>query len=318
MPDLWAEHVSRYEFAKLFAAGKRVLDVGCGTGYGTALLASAAVEAMGFDVSREAIQYAKLHFPAAEFCVGSASAFPSANASFDVVTVFEVIEHVSEWQTLIEESARVLRPGGVFLISTPNKVYYTETRKGVGPNPFHVHEFELTEFEAALTQRFAFVRILGQNRQEAMVFEGACEQRGRAFFAQETAKGDAHFFLAVCAAQPLEIPCFAYVANTGNLLREREGHIGLLQEQIDENRAAHLRLLEEHERLEAELQKQNAWAMGLDRELDSARTKLDQVHGELQQRTQWAQQLDAELQHTKRSKWFRLGRVLGLGPKPGQ
>ncbi|MGH9582310.1 MAG: methyltransferase domain-containing protein [Bryobacteraceae bacterium] len=303
-PDLWNEHISRYRFAAVFAAGKRVLDAGCGTGYGTAILAAVAKETAGFDISREAIEYASSHYPEARFLAGSAEAFPAGDGSADLVTAFEIIEHLTGWGKLVEEAHRVLAPGGMFLVSTPNKVDYAEARKGSGPNPFHVYEFELAAFKDVLAGVFPFVRILGQNQQEAIVFAGEqAESAGLAFVADAPRLEAAQFFLAVCAKQPVEIPSFIYAGGAGNLLRERE-----------------------------------RWALSLDRELGDARAKIDELHRELEERTGWARGLESELAAARQdlqaaegraarlmrerdlvrsSRWVRLGRRLNLGPDLG-
>lgn len=300
-PELWHEHVSRYRFAALFVAGKRVLDAGCGSGYGTALLAAVATEAIGFDISGEAIEYASAHYPQARFVTGSASEFPAADGSADLVTAFEIIEHLPGWEKLVEEAHRVLAPDGLFLVSTPNKLDYAEARREIGPNPFHVHEFELAAFEHALTGIFPFVRILAQNRQQSIVFAGdQSESPGLAFVPGSPHLQDAQFFLAVCANEPVEIPSFIYAEDTANLLRERE-----------------------------------RWAQSLDCELTAARSKIGSLHHELDERTNWAQALASDLEdmrqklqaaesHAARlmqerefirsSRWLRLGRKLNLGP----
>ena len=299
--DLWNEHVARYRFAAVFAAGKRVLDVGCGAGYGTGLLAEVAHEATGFDISPDAVHYALSHYPAARFLIGSALDFPVRSASFDVITAFEVIEHLADWPRLLEEANRVLAPGGVFLVSTPNKPDYAQARQQAGPNPFHVHEFERTEFEQALASVFPFVRLLAQNQQEAIVFAGEqTKSSGLSFVADRPRLEEAQFFLAICTKAPLDIPCFAYASSASNLLRERE-----------------------------------RWALGLDRELGIARERINGLLQELEERTSWARSLEAEwnaaraaltsaearlarlLQEReliRASRWLRLGRALHLGP----
>ena len=128
--DLWAEHIARYAFAARLSDEARVLDIGCGAGYGTAELAQRALSATGVDISSDAIVYAAEHYPIpnARFLAASATAIPFPSASFDLITAFEVIEHLDNWHELLMEARRVLHPNGMFLVSTPNKLYYAESR----------------------------------------------------------------------------------------------------------------------------------------------------------------------------------------------
>jgi 2-polyprenyl-3-methyl-5-hydroxy-6-metoxy-1,4-benzoquinol methylase len=170
--DLWSEHIARYAFAARFAGQLRVLDIGCGTGYGTAQLAQHARSAVGIDVSADALVYARQHYqiPNTTFLTASATAIPFQRASFDLITAFEVIEHLDDWRDVLVEARRLLDPGGMFLVSTPNKLYYAESRANQGPNPFHTHEFEFSEFRDALAVVFPTVTILLQNRLESQAF----------------------------------------------------------------------------------------------------------------------------------------------------
>lgn len=314
-PDLWNEHVSRYHFAALFAAGKSVLDAGCGTGYGTALLAGQAAEAVGFDISPEAVSYAAANYPGARFLVGPADAFPAPDGAVDLVTAFEVIEHLPDWQALIEEAHRVLKQDGVFLVSTPNQLYYSETRAEAGPNPFHVQEFELPAFEEALARVFPFVRILAQNHQECILFAGEqASEPGLSFTATAPDLAQAHFFIAVCGRKPVEIPAFAYLASSANLLREREHYIRSLNAELFEARVQHATLLEAHRRLEEELNRQNTWAVSLDQEVDSARTEILLTRTERNVARGELERLKRERRLAASSRWLRLGRKFNVGP----
>ena len=128
--DLWNEHFARYSLARLYSEQKRVLDVGCGAGYGTAHLAQSAAAVEAIDISPEAIGYARRHYPVANIAYLNASAaeLPFRDASFELVTAFEVIEHLQDWPRLLSEAARVLAPEGLALISRPNRLYYTQSR----------------------------------------------------------------------------------------------------------------------------------------------------------------------------------------------
>lgn len=328
-PDLWNEHVARYHFAALFAPGRTVLDIGCGSGYGTDLLAGCAHQAVGCDISLEAIAYARARTSNGHFLVASASALPQRYESFGLVTAFEVIEHLQDWTGLILEAARVLSANGVFLVSTPNKTYYAETRGEAGPNEFHEHEFELEEFHEALAEVFPYVHILGQNHQASVVFSSAeTPLKGNAFVPALSDCSSAHFFVAVCSKEPVEIPSFAYIPATFNLLRERERHIRLLQAELQEARAEHASLLSIHRSLNCELEERNEWARGLDRELLANTMEMRRRAAESQKisdrfaalRKENGELLNAleELQNAlekvRKSFWLRVGRALDIGP----
>ncbi len=310
-PSLWDEHVSRYSFATGLAAGKRVLDVGCGTGYGAACLAEMATYTLGFDISPEAVDYATLHYGAkAKFVVGSAESFPKEIGSFDLITAFEVIEHLADWPRLLSEANRVLADEGLFLVSTPNKTYYGEARQCEGPNPFHIHEFEYEEFREVLKACFPHVRILAQNRVEAFTFFGErSAPSGTATFAEAAEDvSDAHFYIAICGRQPVPALSYAYVPHEGNLLRERERHIQMLQQELEtlsEERGVAAGQLAQ---FESDLEARGKWIAGLEqqildhqRERDAALAALKTAENELEQRTNWANQLQHE--HTERTEW---------------
>ena len=303
-PALWHEHVSRYMYAAGVARGKRVLDAGCGTGYGTACLGRLAASALGFDISEDAIAFASRHYgKQAGFRTGSAEQFPEEDGGFEMVTAFEVIEHLQNWPKLIEEANRVLTGDGLFLVSTPNKAYYAETRGGSGPNPFHVHEFDYDEFRAALTAVFPHVAILGQNRTEAFTFraEEAAESSWVDFGEVTEPVADAHFYLAVCSKQAFRAPASVYVPGTGNLLRERERHIALLEQQIEEVHRDRTTLLVEHRRMEESVRKRTEWAQQLDgdvrdalRQRDETLEQLHKIEKELDARTAWICKLGSD------------------------
>ena len=163
LPEVWgtavlgAEHHARYRLAAQLAAGRTVLDAGCGVGWGTALLLVAgARSATGIDISSEAIADAHAREPRATFAVGDLRCLPLSDRRFDLITCFEAIEHVEDPQRAFDELARMLAPGGVLLVSSPNPRVYPPG------NPFHVHEFAPEELYEELAARFSSVTLWQQ------------------------------------------------------------------------------------------------------------------------------------------------------------
>jgi SAM-dependent methyltransferase len=321
--DLWAEHLSRYAFAARWASNARALDIGCGAGYGTAELAAQARFAIGIDLSPEATAHARAAYPLANvrFVPASATTLPFADASFHLVTAFEVIEHLESWRGLLVEARRVLHPNGVFLVSTPNKQYYTESRGRTGPNPFHTHEFEFDEFQNALAEFFPHSAVLLQNHLEAFAFYrdgGNPNVQGRLDGIRGTPQ-DAHFFLGVCFQRNTPPPGgYLFVHQGSNVLRERERHITSLQQELAEVRAQFAALMLAHDKLNQHLEEQNRWALRAEGDLAAARERIRVVQDELEDRTRWALQMSARLETYDASRWIRLGRRLNFGPKFGE
>ena len=224
-PDQLSEHVARYRFAEAMAKGQRVLDAGCGVGYGAALLADVAATVYALDCADEAVRHGRDAHPRVQFVAGDCEALPFSNQSLDLVVAFEVIEHLSGWERFVQESARVLAPSGALLVSTPNRPYYRASREK--PNPFHVHEFDYEEFRAALDGTFSRCAVYLENHSPAITLTSNGSRPARAYF--ETSRNDpheAHFFLAVCSMAATELPPdLAYVAESGNVLKDRESHI---------------------------------------------------------------------------------------------
>ena len=161
--EIWMEHWHRYHFASRWAEGKRVLDVACGEGYGSALLARRAAHVTGVDVSPQAIDHAKRAYADRanlEFVCASCTTLPLADASVDVAITFETIEHIAEQDQFLDELARVLKPDGVLVLSCPNKLEYSDKRNY--QNEFHVKEMYRDELERMVKARFAEAQWYGQ------------------------------------------------------------------------------------------------------------------------------------------------------------
>ena len=161
--EIWVEHWHRYHFAARWCRGKRVLDVACGEGYGSALLARSAAHVTGVDISPEAVAHAKKSYAQlanTDFVCAPCTALPLPDASVDVAVTFETIEHIAEQAGFLQELARVLKPDGVLVLSCPNKLEYSDKRGFA--NEFHVKELYRDELAALVGARFAHLAWYGQ------------------------------------------------------------------------------------------------------------------------------------------------------------
>ena len=306
--DLLNEHLARYTFAARLVRGKRVLDAGCGAGYGSAELAHAALSVVGVDRAPEAIEFARANYrlPNLSFEESSVVSLPHPDGSFDLVVAFEVIEHLEQWNDFLLEARRVLSPNGQFIVSTPNKLYYTESRGQDGANPFHVHEFAFKEFTEALTDVFPFVSMFLENHVEGVSFQPY--ERGNTVEvrvdAGDPAPDESHFFLAVCAHRPqLGNPTFVYIPRAANVLRERERHIALLESELltknawlEKSVAEHAELMRQFAELQGALEKSNLWAGQLNQEVTERGARIESLQAELAEEQEKAVQAIAELQ----------------------
>ncbi|HXE51560.1 MAG TPA: class I SAM-dependent methyltransferase, partial [Tepidisphaeraceae bacterium] len=156
------EHLHRYLSAERLAPGKDVLDIACGEGYGSAILARSARKVFGVDISAEAVDHARRHYVLdnLDFRPGSASAIPLPDKSIDLVVSFETIEHHDQHDAMMAEIKRVLRPSGVLLISSPDKRVYSELPNYT--NPYHVKELSRSEFFELLQRYFSNITGYGQ------------------------------------------------------------------------------------------------------------------------------------------------------------
>lgn len=155
-------HLRAYDEAVRHAAGRDVLDVGCNTGYGTMRFVPVARRVVGVDVSPRAIEAAqgRASDGRPEFVVTSGFKLPFHDASFDLVTSFQVLEHVPDPSVFLAELSRVTRPGGSVILATPNAA--TRLFPGMTPwNRFHVREYRADELAAVLAGAFASAEVLG-------------------------------------------------------------------------------------------------------------------------------------------------------------
>jgi SAM-dependent methyltransferase/anti-anti-sigma regulatory factor len=293
-PDLYNEHLSRYYFAQPLVKGRLALDLGCGTGFGAAILARSARKVLGLDISKESVAFARENYvaPNLEFFVSDSNRLAVCSGSIDTVVCMEVIEHLPDQEALMEEVCRVLRPEGILVISTPNRIYYTEERGEV--NPFHVKEFDFREFSTFLKNYFDWVDIVFQNH-VASIFIGDTGSYKGARFQVEYPVTDpertANYFVGVCSkAAALHPTCkpLVYLPSAANVLRERETYIRTLQARERELAERVLQQQREHD-------VQSQWCQALNQELQEFQKQYRALEQEFRERTGWAERLSAEV-----------------------
>lgn len=162
--EIAVEHLSRYKAVSDIVKGKSVLDLACGDGYGSFIIAENAKYVLGIDISQETIDSASKKYIKENltFQQGSADQIPIKDGQFDVVISFETVEHLPSLvqKKFLQEIRRVLRPDGILIMSTPDKKLYSDARNYC--NKFHIKEFYRDEFEQFLKQFFSQIAILEQ------------------------------------------------------------------------------------------------------------------------------------------------------------
>jgi ubiquinone/menaquinone biosynthesis C-methylase UbiE len=241
-----AEHLVRYLWAAGAVEDREVLDAGCGTGYGCALLAEhgGARHCLGVDISEEAVAEARAAHGSderLEFEVGDVTALALPDASVDVVTCFETIEHVTgeAQRLLLGECARVLRPGGALLLSSPNRDQYPPG------NPHHLRELTAEELRALLSELFGHVVLVRQHNwlasaildddSFALPADDLDVEVGKL---QGRSPGAELYTLAVCSDEPVSLPPSRALLTHGLEVRRWIEEIELHKQGHDETRRA--------------------------------------------------------------------------------
>lgn len=160
----WGEHIHRYEeAAKIIGKDqKTILDIACGTGFGSHYLTTLGHKVVGADISEIAIKECSQKYKAInlEYKVMDGTSIPNENEYFDVVISFETIEHTKDFVKMLNEFKRVVKRNGLIIISTPN--FLVNSPDGYVVNPYHTQEWEFEEFKKILTDVFKSVQLFGQ------------------------------------------------------------------------------------------------------------------------------------------------------------
>lgn len=207
------EHLHRYFMAKEYAKDKIALDIASGEGYGTAMLAEIANYVYGVDISAEAVAYAREKYSKiknVEFLEGNCAAIPLPDDSVDFVCSFETIEHHDHHCEMMQEVVRVLKPDGVFMISSPDKFVYSDSVKY--KNPFHVKELYKHEFETLIRSYFDNVVFHCQKVLYGSIVGGLSEDTFLHFQMEDGQRiksqlAGAPYLLALASKSELPLPC---------------------------------------------------------------------------------------------------------------
>lgn len=168
---MYLRHLAAYRFAQSMAEGRWVLDLGCGAGYGSIIIAHTAKEVVALDVAPESLPAAEPDAATIGFVAGDSLQLPLRDKVFDLVVSFQVIEHIWDETRYLDEIERVLTRGGLFILSTPNKALRLLPFQPPF-NPYHVREYNCHSLKKALRRRFAEVSIWGlRGTSEIMAIE---------------------------------------------------------------------------------------------------------------------------------------------------
>jgi SAM-dependent methyltransferase/glycosyltransferase involved in cell wall biosynthesis/archaellum component FlaC len=216
-PQNHYEHLQRYYFAAQFAAGCKVLDLGSGEGYGADILAVAAKEVVGVDISPEVVEWANQRYRRTNlsYLCGSAADIPIQGESMlDLVVCFEMIEHIADQQALLREAKRLLKPEGLLIVSTPNKSVYSDEPQY--QNPFHMRELYIPDFRRLIESFFPYASYMGQRVHSAAAMwpldesatktcEIVVERRKDTFVPVEAGEKSPMYVVAVASQKPLPV-----------------------------------------------------------------------------------------------------------------
>jgi SAM-dependent methyltransferase len=238
--------------------GRRVLDAACGEGYGSALLARAADSVLGLDMSEQALAHARARYGDANnlrferMDCTRLDVVPAA--SFDLIVSFETLEHVEAHEEMLDGFARLLAPGGLLLISTPDRHNYSDVAGF--DNEHHVRELYRNEFESLLDARFAHKRLYAHK----LLFQSAMWDLARGGdFAAATMHEDGSiaaaleypplYYVAVCAREADAIDALPALSLFGDSSESVYSHYN---GEVRKNMHAGHRILELEQQLEQE------------------------------------------------------------------
>jgi O-antigen biosynthesis protein len=307
-PLLALEHYHRYHFASRFARNRRILDIGCGEGYGSAFLAQQANAVIGIDRDQATIGHARNKYssiPNLTFEVGNCEEIRKDEQSFDMAVSFELLEHLDPDNQVkfLQSVQRMLKPDGLFLVSSPERDEYAATYQA--RNEFHKHEMTVTELKAFLCTFFRHVQFCGQRVLSYSTMWQLEDWRDTPFhfhcrkdLLQEIPSGESFasplYLIALCSNAPLPADAAAesnslYMdVSNSDQTKDFSGWAQRLNSEVQKNR-------ESIRNLEWQLEERTAWALDQDNRIQVQRERILTLDKELEDRTRWALSLESEV-----------------------
>ncbi|MEH1903250.1 MAG: glycosyltransferase [Nostoc sp.] len=307
------EHLHRYALCVDYVAGKTVLDIACGEGYGCALFASTAKSVVGVDINSEVVDYATNEYSThnnVRFIVGSCDSVPLSDNSVDVVTSFETIEHHDKHEEMMQEIKRVLKPDGVLIISSPNRLTYSDEPKY--SNPFHVKELYYDELAALLRRYFGYVEIYGQRiaigsfifeleNSKANVFK-AYTTDGNQVEQKVSSLNAPIYFFAVCSNKSFTTKPnidSVYIDSQDDFLKLMEIGLHQTQTELERSQSQLQETQTQFERSQSQLQETQAEFERSHSQLQETQAEFERSHSQLQETQAELERSQSQLQQTQ-------------------
>ncbi len=300
------EHLHRYALSIELARDKQVLDIASGEGYGSASLSKFARSVVGVDIDSKAVEYANQKYgdrPNLEFVVGACEAIPLPSQSVDIVTSFETIEHHTKHEEMMQEIKRVLQPGGLLIISSPNRLTYSDLPEY--SNPFHVKELYDYQFISLLNRHFKHVKIYGQRLATgSFVFplKETIQPKFNAYTFDESEVNQKVcsleapiYFIALCSDEVTNVqPAIdsIYIDKPDDLFKENQVALAEFQSQLHQTKA----LLSQYQ---SQLHQTEVILMQCQSQLQHTESVLEQSQSQLQHTESVLEQSQSQLHQTQ-------------------
>lgn len=303
--DLFLEHVSRYMFASSIVGGKTVLDMGCGCGYGSYHLArSGAASVLGIDLSEEAIEYCRNNYTHEGLVYKTHNILDTGleDESFDTIVSFEVFEHVDSPERLLSEVKRLLKPEGVFVVSTPNVRTYVAGGEN-GDNIYHVKEYTPEEFQGFLAGEFPRIYYYSQSHAGGQAIVPAMEANGvtgiEAGVRLVRSPVGSTWGESVPMAASLE-KCAYMIAlcrpEKSNEMTIPGAGFYSMGEDLGGTEDRILDLVRHNQKMNRELDERGRWAHDLQKEIALRDETIKRMQKDFEERTNWALELDRKVE----------------------